>query len=49
MDFEKIKEKAFISAYKGDIEHVTTTVEEHLRLLKEVDIVSNIVMIYFRY
>lgn len=50
MDFEKIKEKTFDDAYKGNIENVTTAIEEHLTLLKEVDIVSDIILIiYFSY
>lgn len=46
MDFEKIKEKTFDNAYKGNIEDVIAAIEEYLRLLKEVDIVSNIITIY---
>lgn len=45
MDFEKVKEKAFEDAYKGNIDQVMKAVEEHLRLLKEVDVVCNIMMI----
>lgn len=41
MDFEKVKEKVFEDAYKGNIDLVMKAIEEHLRLLKEVDIVSN--------
>lgn len=41
MDFEKLKENAFKDAYKGNIDVVMKAIEEHLRLLKEVDIVSN--------
>jgi len=41
MDFEKVKEKIFEDAYKGNIDLVMKAIEEHLRLLKEVDIVSN--------
>lgn len=40
MDFDKVKEKAFEDAYKGNVDQVMKAVEEHLRLLKEVDVVS---------
>lgn len=40
MDFEKVKEKTFENAYKGNVDEVMKAVEEHLRLLKEVDVVS---------
>lgn len=40
MDFEKIKKQTFEDAYKGNADQVMKAVEEHLRLLKEVDVVS---------
>lgn len=40
MDFEKLSLKTFDDAYKGNIDQVITTVEEHSSLLKEVDVVS---------
>lgn len=40
MDFEKVKEKTFEDAYKGNIDQVMKAIEEYLRLLKEVDVVS---------
>lgn len=40
MDFDKVKEKSFEDAYKGNIDQVMKAIEEHLKLLKEVDVVS---------
>lgn len=47
MDFEKIKKQTFEDAHKGNVNQVMKAVEEHLRLLKEVDVVSYNMMIYF--
>lgn len=40
MDFEKVKENTFEDAYRGNIDQVMKAVDEHMRLLKEVDVVS---------
>lgn len=40
MDFEKIKEKAFENAHKGNVDEVIKAITEHARLLKEIDVVS---------
>jgi len=42
MDFEKVKEKTFEDAHKGNVDQVIKAVEEHLKLLKEVDVVRKI-------
>lgn len=51
MDFEKIKQQTFEDAHKGNVDKVMKAIEEHLRLLKEVDVVSSffffLVMIIF--
>lgn len=49
MDFEKVKEKTFEDAHKGNVDQVMKAVEEHLRLLKEVDVVCNIIMIHLSF
>jgi len=49
MDFEKVKEKSFEDAHKGNVDQVIKAVEEHLKLLKEVDVVRNIMMINFSF
>lgn len=49
MDFEKVKEKAFEDAHKGNVDQVIKAVEEHLKLLKEVDVVRNFMMINFSF
>jgi len=49
MDFEKVKEKTFEDAHKGNVDQVMKAVEEHLRLLKEVDVVCNIMMNHFSF
>jgi len=44
MDFEKVKEKTFEDAHKGNVDQVMKAVEEHLRLLKEVDVNNRLLL-----
>jgi len=44
MDFEKVKEKTFEYAHKGNIDEVLKAIQEHSKLLKEVDINSRLLL-----